>query len=149
MIIWYIKSWISWIFIVIVSFANKICLKICQTMFWNDVWNGIWNGVWNGDWNDAWNGVWNGIWNGDWNDAWNGVWNGDWNDVWNGDWNDSLNCNLLEWAEIELLFSLLSKKSKFHRKKPKPVGKPQNTYFLTVGNEQIIQLEDFTKVNLP
>ena len=92
MIIWYIKSWISWIFIVIVSFANEICLKSCQTMFWNDVWNGIWNGVWNGDWND--------VWNGDQNDAWNGVWN--------GDWNDSLNCNLLEWAEIELLFPLLS-----------------------------------------
>ena len=80
MIIWYIKSWISWIFIVIVSFAIEICLKSCQTMFWNDVWNGIWNGVWNGDWNDA----------------------------WNGDWNDSLNCNLLEWAEIELLFPLHS-----------------------------------------
>ena len=80
------------ILFVIVSFANTICLKSCQTIFWNDVWNGIWNGVWNGDWNDA----------------WNGVWNGDWNDAWNGDWNDSLNCNLLEWAEIELLFSLLS-----------------------------------------
>ena len=100
MIIGYIESWISWILIIIVSFANKICLKICQTMFWNDVWNG--------DWNDVWNGVWNGIWNGDWNDDWNGVWNGDWNDAWNGDWNDSLNCNLLEWAEIELLFPLLT-----------------------------------------
>ena len=83
MISWYIKSWISWIFIVNVNFANKICLRTCEAMFWNDVWNGIWNG--------------------DWNDAWNGVWNGDWNDAWNGDWNDSLNCNLLEWAEIELL----------------------------------------------
>ena len=47
-----------------------------------------------------WNDVWNGILNGDWNDAWNGVWN--------GDWNDSLKCNLLEWAEIELLFPLLT-----------------------------------------
>ena len=57
-------------------------------MFWNDGWNGIWNGVGNGDWNNAWNGF------------------------WNGDWNESLNCNLLEWVEIELLtipFTFLKK----------------------------------------
>jgi hypothetical protein len=56
----------------------------------------------------------------------------------------------LEWVEIELLtipFTFLKKQ--ISKKKPKSVGKPQNMYFPTVGNEQIIQLEDFTKVNLP
>jgi len=41
------------------------------------------------------------------------------------------------------------KKANFKKKKPKSVGKPQNMCFPTVGNEQVIQLEDFIKVNLP